>query len=503
MKQLQCACLEGLDATCVDVEATFTKGLPSFSIVGLATSSIQESRDRIKSALLTNNFKFPPKKITINLSPSDISKTGTHFDLSIALLVALNEEELKLDDFFVFGEVGLSGKLKDTHAIFVLILSLTQQGVLKNVLIPKESVEKVSTIPNINIYAVETLIQACDFFRFNQKEEHKVKPNSFVYDFIEINQTKYYYSSFYELNYSDVKGQKIAKKASMIAAAGNHNILLEGSPGCGKSMITKRLHYIMPPMSLEEILEKAKLDCLDAVSPTFSPIRVFRNPHHSSTRASIFGGGSQTARIGEVALSNNGILFFDELPHFDKNILEALREPLEDYKILISRVNSKIHYNTKFMFIAAQNPCPCGNLLSSNKECRCNELEINRYKNKLSEPFLDRIDIFVTMNEVSSQDSADVTSQQLHKKVLRAFAMQKQRGQINLNGKLNDEELKKYCVMNEEAKSVLDQAIESLKLSFRATNKVLKVARTIADLALSEQIDKGHILEALSYRKRQ
>jgi magnesium chelatase family protein len=203
-----------------------------------------------------------------------------------------------------------------------------------------------------------------------------------------------------------------------------------------------------------------------------------------------------------VALSNNGILFFDELPHFDKNILEALREPLEDYKILISRVNSKIHYDTKFMFVAAQNPCPCGNLLSLKKECRCNELEINRYKNRLSEPFLDRIDIFVTMNEVSSEDIADVNSKMLHKKVLQAFIMQKERGQNNLNGKLSDEELSKYCCMNDEAQKTLQQAVQSLSLSFRATNKVLKVARTLADLSLCEPIQKEHILEALSYRKR-
>ncbi|MFA7083739.1 MAG: YifB family Mg chelatase-like AAA ATPase [Arcobacteraceae bacterium] len=502
MKQLKCACLEALDATCVEVEATFTKGLPSFSIVGLATSSIQESRDRIKSALLTNNFKFPPKKITINLSPSDISKTGTHFDLSIALLVALNDEDVKFDDFFVFGEVGLNGKLKDTHTIFVMILSLTQQGLLKNVLIPQESVEKVSTIPNINIFSVKSVTQACDFFRFNNKQSCKVEPNNFEYKNIEINNTKYYYMTEYAFNYSDVKGQQIAKKASMIAAAGNHNILFEGSPGCGKSMITKRLRYIMPPMSLEEILEKAKLDSLDSIQPSFTPLRVFRNPHHSSTRASIFGGGSQIARIGEVALSNNGILFFDELPHFDKNILEALREPLEDYRILISRVNSKINYKTKFMFIAAQNPCPCGNLLSSKKECRCNELEINRYKNRLSEPFLDRIDLYITMNEVSSEDLADVNSAQLHKKVLQAFSMQKQRGQTDLNGKLSDEELNVYCIMNTESQEILQQAISSLGLSFRSTNKVLKVARTIADLSLSIEIEKTHMLEALSYRKR-
>jgi magnesium chelatase family protein len=255
-------------------------------------------------------------------------------------------------------------------------------------------------------------------------------------------------------------------------------------------------------MSLEEILEKAKLDSLDVVEPDFSPTRVFRNPHHSSTKASIFGGGSTTAKIGEVALSHNGMLFFDELPHFGKPILEALREPLEDNKILISRVNSKINYPTKFMFVGALNPCPCGNALSTKKECRCNDVEISRYKNRLSDPFLDRMDLFVTMNEVTNDDKSDVSSKELHKKVLDAFLMQKRRGQKELNGKLCDEDISKYCILKDESHDIMQKAIENYSLSFRAINKILKVSRTIADLSLSQSIEKSHLLEALSYRKR-
>ena len=503
MKQLKCACLDGLDATCVDVEATFTKGLPSFSIVGLANSSIQESKDRVKSALLVNGFKFPPLKITINLSPSDLAKSGTHFDLPIALLIALqNEKSINFQDFFVFGELGLDGTLKDTKSTFVLILSLAQKGLIKNVLVPESSVAKISKIPNINVYSVKTLTQAMDFFKFSNKEVYKKEVENFEYNSVNVNENSYFYSEHYALDFNDVKGQTLAKKAALIASAGNHNILFEGSPGCGKSMITKRLQFILPPMSLEEILEKAKLDSLDINEPDFSPLRVFRNPHHSSTKASIFGGGSINAKIGEVALSHNGMLFFDELPHFGKPILEALREPLEDNKILISRVNSKVNYPTKFMFVGALNPCPCGNLLSKNKECRCNDLEINRYKSRLSDPFLDRMDLFVIMSEINSNDKSDVTSKQLHKKVLDAFIMQKRRGQKELNGKLCDEEIRKHCILNSESQSILEQAIQSYSLSFRGINKILKVSRTIADLDVSQHIQRTHLLEALSYRKR-
>jgi magnesium chelatase family protein len=498
MKLLKSASLDGIDAVSIDVESTFTSGLPNFSIVGMANTAIQESKERIKSALLTNNFKFPPKRITINLSPSEIAKKGSHIDLAIALLIALQETNLDFDDFYVFGELGLDGKLKDTKSIFVLILSLVRQNKIKNVLIPKESIKKISMIPNINIYVVDNLNQAIEFFNTQDKLQYKVSNKIFEYDFVQIGSKKYYYTQEYQNDFFDIKGQILAKKAALISVAGNHNIILEGSPGCGKSMIAKRLVDIMPPMSLEEILDIAKIESLQNKQPTFKPRRTFISPHHSSTKASIVGGTS----IGEVALSNHGVLFFDELPHFAKMVLEAMREPLEDNEISISRVNSKIKYPTKFLFVCAMNPCPCGNLLSKTKVCRCSEVEKQRYKNKISDPFLDRIDLYVVMNEVTKDDKPDVTSKQLHQQVIDAFVMQKKRGQTELNGKLSDKDIKKYCILDTNAQQLLDTAIINFSLSFRAINKILKVSRTIADLANSTKIEKQHIAEALRYRKR-
>ena len=319
---------------------------------------------------------------------------------------------------------------------------------------------------------------------------------------MEVNNTKYYYIKDYDEDFEDVLGQDMAKFAALVSACGNHNMLMEGSPGCGKSMIAKRVQYIMPPMSLEEILEKAKLQSLEQTNINFVPKRSYRSPHNSSTKSSIFGGGSTNAKIGEVALSNNGILFFDELPHFSKSILEALREPLQDNKILISRVNTKVMYKTKFTFISAMNPCPCGNLLSSLKECRCNEAEIQRYKNRLSDPFIDRIDLVVTMNDTFKDNKNIVTSKELHETVIKAFIKQKQRDQKELNGKLSDNEIKKFCILDNESDDILQKAILNFQLTFRSINKVLKVARTIADINDNEKITKADLLKSLSFRKR-
>ena len=503
MKIIKCASLDTVDAVTIDVESTFTRGLPSFTIVGMISTSINESKDRVKSALLLNGFKFPALKITVNLSPSELNKKGTHFDLAIALQIALNEEKkFDFEDIYYFGELALDGTIKDTNSIFPIILSLTKKNEINRVLVCKDSAKKLSNIPNLEIYCVKDLNEAIEFVKSENKNAYLFEKNSFEFESLELDEKKYFYDLNYKDDFYDVMGQEMAKFAALVSASGNHNMILEGSPGCGKSMIAKRVQYIMPPMSLEEILEKAKLQALDFKEVDFVPKRAFRTPHHSSTKSSIFGGGSVSAKMGEVALSNLGVLFFDELPHFSKSVLEALREPLEDNKILISRVNSKILYETKFVFIGAMNPCPCGNLLSSVKECRCNELEIQRYKNRLSEPFLDRMDLYVVMNDSFSDNQNRVTSKELHQNVIKAFIKQKNRGQSELNGKLSDDEIAKYCILDDESKDILEKARINYQLSFRSVNKVLKVARTIADLNDNELITKKDLLQSLNFRRR-
>lgn len=501
MKRVFCATYEGLEAKVVEVESTLTKGLPSFSIVGMASASISEAKERVKSALLCNDFVFPPKRITINLAPSDIKKEGSHFDLSIALLIALDVLKDDLSEWFVFGELGLDGVVKSTLGLYPLLLSLTNQNVIKKAIVPYESLEKLSNIPNIELYGVKSLSEAIELLKSEIKEPSLDVKNLEALSYMVENE-EFFYTDEYDSNFSDVLGQEVAKRAALISAAGFHNILLEGSPGCGKSMIASRLRYILPPLSKKDVLEIAKLDTLDDKEPTFKPLRPFRSPHHTSTVASIFGGGSHRAKIGEVGLAHNGVLFFDELPHFSKSILEALREPLQDNKIRISRVNSKVEYPSDFLFVAAMNPCPCGNLLNEHLECRCNELEIKKYKNRLSDPFLDRIDLYVVMQQVSPNDKASVDSKTMHNMVKEVHKKQLARGQKSFNAKLSDDEVERFCLLDDEAKSILDTAINRFALSFRTIKKLKKVARTIADLDGSKSISKAHILEALSYRRR-
>jgi len=503
MKQTLSATLLGHNSHVVNVETTFTRGLPSFSIVGLASSAIQESKERVKSALLSNNFTFPPLRITLNLSPSDLHKDGTQFDLSIALLIALyDDKSIKLDKWAIFGELGLDGTVKENSNLFAQILSFASQHPHSKIIVPFESSNRLSMIDNLEIYPVKSLQQTISFF----KKEIDIQPLSFKHTqhkTLEILNIPYHYQDTFELDFLEVKGQEIAKRAALIAAAGGHNLLLEGNPGSGKSMIAKRISSILPPIAHEELLNIAKLDSLNGQVPSFKPERPFRSPHHSCTQASIFGGGSKGAQIGEAGLAHLGLLFFDELPHFSKTILEALREPLEDKKILISRVQSKTEYQTDFLFVAAMNPCPCGNLLSSNKACRCSDSEIKRYKNRLSDPFLDRIDLTVSMQESHISDQKSISSKQMQTQVFTAFAFRKKRAQKVNNGNLSDKEINNYCQLNEACQNILLQASNRFLLSARAINKVKKVARTIADLDERDSIDKNDILEALSFRRRE
>ena len=481
-KKINSATLDGFIAKKVEVESSFTKALPGFSIVGLGSQSIQESKERVKSALLNNDFEFPPLKITINLSPSDLKKEGSHFDLPIALSILYHNRDIDLSEYLVLGELGLDGRIKDTNSIFPIILSLKP----KKVIIPKDSLKKISKIPGIEIYPFSHLKE---FNKFNPK---KAKNQEFNYEYIKIKGKKYYYSYKFELDFKDVLGQNEAKEAALISAAGFHNILFEGSPGVGKSMIISRLRYILPPMSLEEILEVEKLKAIEGKEVDFSPIRPFRSPHYSSTKAAIFGGGSRGAKIGEIAFANKGILFFDELPYFQKDVLENLRLPLQDKKMLISRVNSKIEYETDILFAAAMNPCPCGNLLSG-KECRCTDLEIRRYKNRISEPLYDRIEIYHQMIEDNERDT--ISSKEMFDRVLIAFEMQE--GKFNANLPENYE----FSIEN-DARDILNKAIRNFNLSKRSEFNILKVAKTIANLDKRKKIKKLDILKALKFRRR-
>ncbi|CZE46122.1 YifB family Mg chelatase-like AAA ATPase [Campylobacter geochelonis] len=502
MKSLNCATFTDV-LRVVRVESIFMRGLPGFSIVGLANTTIKESESRVKAALLSLNFSFPPQKIVINLSPSDLPKSGSHFDLSIALLIALQKHEFD-ESFYVFAELGLNGEAKSTNSLFSILLFLSNKVKKAKVLVPKDIALKAAMIPNFEVYAISSLDEAIRFF-IDEEFAKTCLVNATHPLFektIEIGGKNYVPNFNFELDFSDIKGQERAKRACLIAACGMHNIIFEGSPGCGKSMCAKRLRYILPPQSESEVMLAAAYESLNNKNVDFSALRAFRSPHHTSTRSSIFGGGSHTARIGEVALANGGELFFDEFPHFGKQILESLREPLEDNKILISRVNSKTEYETKFIFVAALNPCPCGNLFSKNGNCICSQVQINRYKSAISLPLLDRIDIYVAMDEVRQDDKSTLCSKDMYNDVLRVFTTQKERGQSELNGKLEGSEIERICVLSVQAKDVLNQAISRFNLSQRGINKTLKVARTIADLANSEMIEKAHILESLSFRVR-
>ncbi|HHH20507.1 MAG TPA: ATP-binding protein [Nitratifractor sp.] len=500
VNRLKSATLDGVTAKVVEVEGSLTKGLPGFNVVGLASSDIQEAKERAKNALLALDFELPPKKITINLSPSDIKKSGTHFDLAIALLVALGKVEIS-HDIFVFGELGLDGRVKSSSLIFPLILSLKEQGLISRAIVPKDALGALEYIKGVSFYGVETLSEAAELLA----QENLALPQNEVSDYssqyIELGSQRYYYTREYPLDFSDIKGQKMALRAALIAAAGMHNILLNGSPGSGKSMIANRLRYILPPLTQEEILSISKHQFLAGQEPDFKPLRPFRSPHHTATSAAIFGGGSHSAKIGEVALANYGVLFFDELPHFKSTTLEALREPMQDRVVNIARVNSKVQYDANFLFVGAMNPCPCGNLLSKSKECRCSQVEIARYQNRLSDPFLDRIELFVVMQEVDFTDTPSTTSEQTHTEVLEAFQKQISRQGI-VNGFLNEAQIDKHCHLDNEAQEILHKATLQFALSHRSIANIKKVARTIADLNSSELIDKSALLEALSFRKR-
>lgn len=513
VNKIYCATQDGLLSKIIEVEATFTNGLPTFNITGLASSSIKESQHRVMSALANLGITFPALKLTINLAPSDLPKSGSHFDLPIALLVAASKESLAIESWFAFGELGLDGAIKNVPLIYPMLLDIALCQPNAKIILPREARELYSKLPNLTLYFAENVLEALDILRGKHENAQEIAQiqSGFAFPSIQIDGVPFYYDESFEEDFSDVRGQERAVHAALIAACGFHNILFEGSPGCGKSMIAKRMQHILPPLSLKEMIESVKLQAYNEQTLQYKPKRNFRSPHQSASKASILGSASQfKVSPGEIALAHNGIIFFDELPYFKRDILESLREPLENNQLAISRVHSKIIYDTSFLFVGALNPCPCGNLLSTTKECRCKDSEIRSYRNTLSEPFLDRMDLYIQMQEhiPGQKDLAKPqSSKEMQRIVFQVFEAQIRRGQtdkggnIIFNGKLSPMQVEQYCPLDESCKSLLEQAKTRFQLSYRGEQKIRKVARTLADMQSKQHIQKEHILEALSYRR--
>lgn len=507
IKKIMCATRYGISAKIVQVESSIMRAIPEFNIIGLAQNSIQEAKSRIKSAFEHSSISMPnARQININLSPADISKTGSHFDLAIALLIAMQDSAVDFSKWFAFGELGLDGSIKDTISIYPLLLKVSLEHPNSCVLLPSSGSDIYSSIPNLNIYYASTLKEACSVM---ENPVDKVESSELSFDSVELSGKKYYFEQNFPLDFADIKGQERAVEAALIAASGMHNLLLEGSPGTGKSLIAERLHYIMPPMSLEEMMDCLKIQTLADISTSYSPLRPLRKPEPSSSQPAILGSVSGfIAKPGEIALANHGILFLDELPNFASKTREALRAPIESNEINISRTNLKVTYKSKFLLLCAMNPCPCGYLNSFVKECTCSEMAIRKYQS-FSGPFIDRIDMRVKMKEDRSEDlkqglekKPGEPSKTLFEKVMRAFRIRILRNQSEFNAKLAPKDLEKFCPLDDDALSTLNSLVYRFKLSNRGRDKIRRLGRTIADLEGEDHISKSHLLKAANFYGR-
>lgn len=493
--------LSGIEGTLVEVQTDITGGLPTFEIVGLPDTSVRESKERIKSAIKNSNIEFPSRRIIINLAPASTKKEGTSYDLPIAIGILLAQNEIinnKLENTIFIGELSLDGKINRINGVLPMCIEAINLGIRK-VILPKANEREAAVIKNLEIIGVSNLKEVIEYLNGNKTIERA------RIDILKIFNNKNKEQS----DFSEVKGQENVKRALEIAAAGGHNCILIGPPGSGKTMIAQRIPTILPDLTFEESLDITKIHSVSGILDNNIGIvttRPFRSPHHTISPTSMIGGG-KNPKPGEISLAHNGVLFLDELPEFNRATLEVLRGPLEDKQVIISRLHSKVEYPSNFMLIASMNPCPCGYYGSEEKVCKCSEQSIERYLNRISGPLLDRIDLHVEVKPVKYQkldsDTKPETSSKIKQRVNRARRIQYLRYKntgIYSNSELTAQMIEKYCKIDEQSKRILEQAFNKLGLSARAYSRILKVARTIADLEEKEKIEKQHILEAIQYR---